>query len=50
MVTDSMYMEYGYDREAIRAAIETCNIKDDPEFTETVKRIESIRNSSFLNI
>lgn len=50
MVTDYVYLEYGYDREAIRAAINKNNIQEDPEFTEIMKRIESIQNSSFLNI
>jgi hypothetical protein len=50
MVTDYVYLEYGFDREAIRAAINNNNLLDDPEFSEIMARIESIRNSSFLNI
>lgn len=50
MVTDYVYLEYGFDREAIRAAILKHNIKEDPEFGEILRWLESIKNSSFLNI
>lgn len=49
MMTDYVYLEYGYDREAVRAAINKINIQDDQEFQEIMKRIDSIHNSSFLN-
>jgi hypothetical protein len=50
MVTDYVYLEYGYDREAIRAAINKINLNEDPEFNDIMKRIENIQNNSFLNI
>jgi hypothetical protein len=51
MVTDHVYIEYGYDRETIRAAIMKSNIQDDPEFEEIIKRMDSLQpNTSFLNI
>jgi hypothetical protein len=50
MVTDYVYSYYGFDREAIRAAIMKHNIQEDPEFSEILKWLESIKNSSFLNI
>lgn len=50
MVTDHVYLEYGYDREAIRAAINKYFNKDDIEFDEIIERLENIQNNSFLNI
>ncbi len=50
MVTDYVYSEYGYDREAIRASINKNNIQEDQQFMNILKRIESFQDSSFLNI
>jgi hypothetical protein len=50
MVTDQIYSEFGYDREAIKAAINNKNIYEDPDFADIIRRMDSIRNSSFLNI
>jgi hypothetical protein len=50
MVTDYVYLEYGFDREAIRAAVIKHNIQEDVDFSEILRWLESIKNSSFLNI
>jgi hypothetical protein len=50
MVTDYVYLEYGYDREAIRAAIIKNNIQEDPHFKDVLKILESFQNNTFLNI
>ena len=50
MVTDYVYSEYGYDREAIRAAIIKNNIQEDPQFKDILKKLQSFQNNTFLNI
>ncbi len=48
-MTDSVYVQSGIDREAIRASIRKMNIKEDPEFSEIIERMENFHNTSFLN-
>lgn len=42
MMTNYVYLQYGYDREGIRAAINKINIEDNTEFQEIRKRDEAI--------
>lgn len=50
IVTDTVYSEFGFDREAIRAAIQKHDIYKDKSFEEVIYKLEEYRNSSFLNI
>jgi hypothetical protein len=49
IVTDTVYSEYGFDKEAIRAAIQKHEIYNDKSFDEIINKLEDYRNSSFLN-
>eukprot|EP00340_Litonotus_pictus_P000604 CAMPEP_0170519478 /NCGR_PEP_ID=MMETSP0209-20121228/4878_1 /TAXON_ID=665100 ORGANISM="Litonotus pictus, Strain P1" /NCGR_SAMPLE_ID=MMETSP0209 /ASSEMBLY_ACC=CAM_ASM_000301 /LENGTH=459 /DNA_ID=CAMNT_0010805373 /DNA_START=407 /DNA_END=1786 /DNA_ORIENTATION=+ len=50
IVTDTTYSEYGFDREAIRAAIQKHEIYNDHSFEEIINKLDEFKNSSFLNI
>lgn len=50
MVTDKTYCEYGFDKEAIRSAINKHQISEDPNFEKILVKLEEFKNCSFLNI
>ena len=50
MVTDHVYLEYGLDREAIKAAIKKHNVYDDNNFENVIVKLEKFQNNSFINI
>ena len=50
IVTDKVYSEFGFDKDAIRAAITKHDIVHDKAFEEILLKLEDFRNSSFLNI
>ena len=50
MVTDFVYLEYGLDREAIKAAIKKHNIYKDLNFEKIIQKLENFQNNSFINI
>ena len=49
IVTDTVYSEFGFDKEAIRAAIQKHEIHNDKSFDEIIYKLEEFRNTSFLN-
>ncbi len=49
-MTDYVYLEFGYDKEALRAALIKWNVDEDEDFEEYTNALEVIRDSSFLNI
>ncbi len=50
VLTDYVYLEFGYDKEALRAAMNKWNVEEDDEFEEYSNALEVIRDTSFLNI
>ena len=50
MVTDHVYLEYGLDREAIKAALKKFSIYQDEEFSKVRQKLENFQNNSFINI
>jgi len=50
MVTDHVYLEYGLDREAIKAAIKKFSLYQDDEFIKVKSKLENFQNNSFINI
>lgn len=50
MVTDTVYSKFGFDKEAIRGAIQKHEIDTDQSFEEIISQLDQYRNSSFLNI
>lgn len=50
IVTDHIYYEYGFDKEAIRAAIEKHQIDSDKSFDELIEELDKFRDNSFLNM
>lgn len=50
MVTDHVYLEFGLDREAIKAALKLYSIYEDEEFTKVKEKLENFQNDSFINI
>ncbi len=50
VVIDYVYLEFGYDKEALRAAIIKWNVDEDEEFEPYMNGLDVIRDSSFLNI
>ena len=49
-MTDYVYLEFGYDKEALRSAIIKWNIVEDEDFENFTDLLEILRDSSFLNI
>lgn len=50
MVTDHVYLEFGLDREAIKAAIKKHNVSQDYNFENVIVKLENFQNNSFINI
>ena len=50
IVIDKVYAEYGFDKEAVRAAINKHNIHNDSTFEDILKKLNEFKNESFLNI
>lgn len=50
MVTDFVYLEYGLDREAIKAGLKKYSINEDEEFKKVKEKLENFQNNSFINI
>jgi hypothetical protein len=50
MVTDHVYLEFGLDREAIKAALKKYSIYEDEEFARVKEKLENFQNNSFINI
>lgn len=50
IVIDKVYLEFGFDKEAIRAAIQKHQITNDSSFDILMKKLDQYRNESFLNI
>jgi hypothetical protein len=50
MVTDHVYLEFGLDREAIKAAIKKHNVYQDYNFENVIVKLENFQNNSFINI
>lgn len=50
VVTDKMYIEYGFDKEAVKAAISKHQVYDDSLFEEIIGKLSEFKNTSFLNI
>ena len=50
MVVDHIYIEYGFDKEAIRAAMIKHNVSDDKSFEMIIDKLEKYHDNSFLNI
>ena len=50
IVIDYTYIEYGFDREAMKAAEIKHSIEEDPEFQECLKKLSEFQKDAFLNI
>ena len=50
MVTDYTYIEYGFDREAIKSAMNKLNVYDSDSFGVYLKKLDDYQKNSFLNI
>ena len=50
MVTDHVYLEFGLDREAIKAALKKYSLNEDEEFTKIKEKLDNFQNDSFINI
>ena len=49
MVTDHSYAEFGYEKQAIQAAVEKLKLDEDPSFKELLEKLESYQKNTFLN-
>lgn len=50
MVTDFTYSEFGFDKEAVKAAMRKLEVEDDESFDGILKKLEDYQKNSFLNI
>lgn len=50
IVIDYTYVEFGFDREALKAAEIKHSIEDDPEFDIYLKKLSEYQKDAFLNI
>ena len=50
MITDLIYLQYGFEKEAIKAAMNAHNIYEDPNFNKILLKLEEYQKDSFLNI
>jgi hypothetical protein len=50
IVIDKVYGEFGFDKEAIRAAIQKHQVNSDSSFEIIMKKLNEYKNESFLNI
>jgi hypothetical protein len=50
MVVDYIYSEYGYDKEAIRAAMKKWNVLEDEYFADYIQTVREVMDNSFLNL
>ena len=50
MVIDYTYLEYGFDREAIKSAMSKHNVFESESFEVYLKKLDDYQNNSFLNI
>ena len=50
MVIDHTYTEYGYDREAIKSAMNKLNVYDSESFEVYLNKLEEYQKNAFLNI
>jgi len=44
MINDQIYIEYGLERECIRAAAKKLNIDKDPDFNNLIQKLKKITN------
>jgi hypothetical protein len=50
MVVDYTYLEYGFDREAIKSAMNKHNIFESDSFIVYLNKLDEYQKNSFLNI
>jgi hypothetical protein len=49
-MVDYIYAEFGFDKEAIRAAMKKWNVMEDVYFSDCIQPIKTMMDNSFLNL
>ncbi len=49
ILLDHVYFEFGYDKEALRAAIIKWNVDEDDDFEPYLSGLDVIRDTTFIN-
>ncbi len=49
ILLDYVYFEFGYDKEALRAAIIKWNVDEDDDFEPYLSGLDVIRDTTFIN-